>query len=273
MNNKSIILGKGFIGERIREEMDCLISDKKINTFSDIERIIKDYNPQILINCIGSTGAACVDDCENQIDKTLLANTFVPVILLEAALRYNLKLVHISSGCIYNFDYKNQLPLTENDPPDFFRLFYSRSKIYSEKVLLSLIDKTDILILRLRIPLDNRPHPKNILTKLLKYKKVIDVPNSVTYIPDFIKALMHLLEINAKGLFNVVNRGALRYPHLLDVYKNYVPSFDYEVVNLGDLNLTRTNLLLSTDKLEKTGFVIRDINGVLEECVQSYLSY
>jgi len=136
-----------------------------------------------------------------------------------------------------------------------------------------LSNKHPILILRIRIPLDNYPHPKNILTKLINYKRVIDIPNSITYIPDFIKALKHLIEINAKGLFNVVNKGGLRYPELLDIYKKYVPDFQYEVIDFEKLNLVRSNLILSTRKLEETGLKVRDIHEVMEECVKNYLKY
>ena len=37
--------------------------------------------------------------------------------------------------------------------------------------------------------------------------------------PDFAKAVKHLINVEAKGIYNVVNKGGLRYPELLDVYK------------------------------------------------------
>jgi len=128
-----------------------------------------------------------------------------------------------------------------------------------------------ILILRIRIPLDNRPHPKNILTKLIKYGRVIDIPNSVTYLPDFLKALRHLLKIKAYGIFNTVNKYGLRYPDLLEVYKKYVPDFTYTVIDYKKLGLVRTNLVMSVKKLEKTGFAVRPIRDVLDECVKEYV--
>jgi dTDP-4-dehydrorhamnose reductase len=272
MRHKTLILGKGFIGERIREAFDCDISEQKIYSFPDAQRLINKSRPMIIINCIGHTGRN-VDDCELDIDKTLMANTFVPIILAEAALRNKIKLVHISSGCIYTFNYKKDKPIPEEKIPDFFDLFYSRTKIYSERALEVLCSKFNILIVRPRIPLDNRPHPKNLLTKLVNYKKVIDMSNSVTYIPDFIRALQHLIKINAKGIYNVVNKGALDYSLLMEIYKKYVPEFEYEVIDFKKLGLVRTNLVLSTRKLERTGFKIRNINEVLEECIKGYLKY
>jgi len=272
-NSKILILGKGYIGGRIQEELGGEISDKIFSKYSEAENEILRYNPKVIINCIGITGKNNVDDCELVKDDALLANSFIPVILAEIALRNNIKLIHISSGCIFHYDYSNDKPLDEEFTPDFFDLFYSRTKIYSEAALKILASKYPIIVARIRIPLDNRPSPKNILDKLIKYKNVISIENSITYIPDFIKMIEHLISIDVKGIFNTVNKGALIYPQLLDVYKKYVPSFNYEILDYKNLNLIRTNLLLSTEKLEKTGFKVRDIHEVLEECVKNYIKY
>lgn len=268
---KILVVGKGFLGQKIANEMACDISGRRILSLADAQAAIDEYSPDIMINCIGHTGARNVDDCEIDKDKTLFANTFVPIILAEACLRNRVKLVHISSGCIFKFDYTKQKPITEELIPDFFDLYYSRSKIYAERALDVMAKKYRILTLRIRIPLDDRPHPKNILTKLIKYVRVIDLPNSVTYVPDFLKALRHLIKIDACGTFNVVNKYGLRYPDLMDVYKKYVPDFDYTVVDYRKLGLVRTNLVMSVKKLEKTGFAVRPIRDVLDECVKEYV--
>lgn len=272
MNKKILVLGNGFLGGRLAEEAGLEISSRRINSLADAEDEIEARAPDILINCIGYTGERNVDDCEKNLEKTFSANVFVPLMLAEAASRRGVKLVHISSGCIYKYDYGCP-PIPESSPPDFFGLAYSRSKIYAEQALKRVSDEFDILILRIRIPLDDRPHPKNLLTKLLKYGRVIDVPNSVTYVPHFIKAVMHLLDINANGIFNVVNKGALRYPRLMDEYAKHVPDFGYETIGYADLELVRTNIILATEKLERSGLEVVNINGVLEKCVKNYLRY
>ena len=271
MNRRIVILGKGFIGSRLQEALNCRICDALIRSYNDAEKIIKQYKPRIIINCIGMTGKRNVDDCELVKDKVLLANTFVPIILGELAVRNNIKLVHISSGCILNFDYKKGKPITEESEDYFFKLFYSRSKIYAERAIEVLARDYNILIARIRIPLLDASHPKNLLDKLIKYNRIIDVPNSITYIPDFIRAIKHLINIDARGVYNIVNKGGLRYPKLMQIYQKYVPSFKFKVIDLNELNLVRTNLLLSTRKLEKTGFKVRHINSILEECVKGYL--
>lgn len=273
MNKERVlILGKGFIGSRLQEALGCSISVKKIFTLRGAEEEIKKYSPKVVINCVGYTGRN-VDECELKKEKTLTSNSFVPFMIAEAAIRANCRLIHISSGCIYHYDYsRGQQPITEDRIPDFFDLFYSRSKIYAERALETLSSKYPVLILRIRMPLDNRPHQKNILDKLIRYKRVIDIPNSLTYIPDFIKAVEHFLDSDFRGIYNVVNKGALRYPELMEVFRKYKPEFQYEIIDYKKLDLVRTNLILSTEKLERSGFNVRGINEVLDECVQSYLS-
>ena len=140
-------------------------------------------------------------------------------------------------------------------------------------MLSQLAKHYNILLARIRIPLDDRPHPKNILTKLINFRRIIDIPNSVTYIPDFIKALKHLIKIDARGIYNVVCKGGLRYPALLREYQKYRPDFCYHAINVKELKLRRTNLVLSTAKLEKTGFHVRDISQVVEQCARNYIKF
>jgi 3,5-epimerase/4-reductase len=271
--NKILILGGGFIGRRLEEGLGADLSCARINSLQDALREISKHKPKIIINCIGSTGKRNVDDCELDPDRTLSANTFVPLILQEAALRNKIKLAHISSGCIYHYNYSCEPPINEKKVPDFFELYYSRSKIYAERALDAFSERFGTLIARIRIPLDNRPHPRNILTKLINYKKVITLPNSLTYIPDFIQAMRHLLKIDAWGIYNLANKGSLKYPQLMDIYKKYRPDFEYGLMDIKQLNSPRTNLILSTRKLEKTGFKVRPVKEVLEECVKEYLKY
>lgn len=270
-NEHVLVLGKGFIGERIGEFLGCPLTGERIRSYKDIEKILKKYRPRILINAIGHGGARNIDDCEKAVNKTISSNVFVPILLAEASCREKIKLVHISSGCIYHYSYKKQEPITEALIPDFYELFYSRTKIYAENVLRELAKRQDILIVRVRVPLDDRPHPKNILTKLLSFDSVIDIPNSVTYIPDFLDAASHLLKKKATGIYNVALKGGVRYPALLNEYQRQKPGFEYKTMSLKDLRLIRTNLLLSTKKLEQTGFKVRTPKQIYKECVSNYL--
>ena len=273
MKHKILVVGHGYIATHIKNHLPCQISKHRISSYKDIEKLIQKHTPTLIINCIGHTGKNNVDDCEKAIDKTLLANSFVPILLLEACLRHQIKLVHISSGCIFHYQYGKQRPIEENHIPDYYDLFYSRSKIYFENILAHLRKPFNILNLRIRIPLNFQPHPKNLLTKLIKYQRIIDAPNSVTYIPDFMRALKHLISINAYGTYNIVLKGGLSYPSLMAAYKKLNPKYEYKIISYKKLKLNRTNLILSTRKLEKTGFKVRTPVEVIKKCVAEYVKY
>jgi dTDP-4-dehydrorhamnose reductase len=270
-NKEILVFGAGWIGSRISSFLNCPVVKRRLNTYEDIQEEIDRTKPKVIINCIGHFGKN-VDSCELDKTKTLFAHSFVPLLLGEAAVRNAIKLVHISSGCVYNYDYKLNRPLAEDTPVDFFDLYYSRSKIYAETALSALGDSTNILQLRIRMPLDYIPHRRNLLDKLVDFSSVIDIPNSVTYIPDFLEALKHLLKLDAEGVFNVVNYGGLRYREILEEYKKYDLAFGYAITDLNSLKMVRTNLILSTDKLEETGFTVRDIHDVLPECVEKWVA-
>ncbi len=270
MDDKILIFGKGYFGSKIQQELGGVFAEEKVFSLDDATKQIDRHKPQIVINAIGYIGRN-VDDCEINKERALSANTLAPILLGEACFRTGVRFVHISTGCIYHYDYSKNIPIAEDQEPDFYDLFYSRTKVYAEKALLFLAKKMPILILRPRVPLDTVPNSKNILTKLISSKKVIDLPNSSTYMPDFIGALKHLLERNAQGVYHTVNKGPLYYPALVDEYKKHVAGFEYEVVNFKKLNIVRTNVVLSTSKLESSGFKLRSINEVLEECVKEYI--
>jgi 3,5-epimerase/4-reductase len=266
-----LVFGKGWVGKRIADYLQCNSSDARINTYEDVQAEIDKYKPKVIINCLGHFGKN-VDDCEINKTKTLSSHTFVPLLLVEGCIRNNIKFVHLSSGCIFHYDYEKNKPLTEMDSPDFYNLYYSRTKIYTEAALYALKDSCNILQLRLRMPLDFIPHKRNLLDKLIEFKSVIDIPNSVTYLPDFLDGMRHLIKTDATGIYNMVNYGGLRFRELLEIYRQYRPNHSYAIADVKELKIVRTNLILSTDKLEESGFQVRDIHDVLVECVEKWMA-
>jgi hypothetical protein len=92
-----------------------------------------------------------------------------------------------SSGCIYEYDEQHPMHsgkgFTEEDPPNFSGSFYSRTKAMVENVTqtrVSLLtpniqlirEYSNVLTLRLRMPLSDDLHPRNFVTKITKYAKV-----------------------------------------------------------------------------------------------------
>lgn len=268
---KCLIFGKGFFGNRFHNFLEnSVLSDARINCAKDAEDEINRVEPDVVINCIGITGKPNIDWCEDHKAETLFGNVTVPLLLLEACQRTGVKLVHMSSGCIYAGD-NNGRGFSEDDEPNFFGSFYSRTKIYAEKALKEF----DVLQVRVRIPLDIYSSPKNLIDKLTAYKKILDTDNSITYVPDFLVIVKQLMEKNATGVFNVVNKGPLRYPYLIGLYKEMVDKdFEYETITPEQLDVMvkapRANCVLSVEKLEKIGIDVRPVNDAVKECLEKY---
>ena len=268
---KYLIFGKGYLGNKFAQYFkDSVISDQRINSSSDAEKEITKHNPEVVINCIGRTGTPNVDWCEDHKIETMKGNVTVPLMILEACQSTGKYMVHIGSGCIYNGDNGGK-GWTEEDEPNFFGSFYSRTKIYSEKMLKEF----PVLQLRIRIPMDDIPHSKNIIDKIIKFEKVIDVDNSITYLPDLMKISEQLIKLRKTGVYNAVNKGPLRYPYLLDKYKELVdPNKTYETFSLEDLHsevkAKRSNCVLSVSKLEKAGIKVRPIQEAVVDCLKKY---
>lgn len=271
--NTTLIIGNGYIAGILKSNLKINSCHKKINTLNDIDKILTETKVKCIINAAGYIGTTNTDKCNKQMEMTLRSNTFLPILLAEAAIKHNIKLIHISSGCIFDHDPLTEKPIDENKQPDYLELPYNRSKIYSEVALNILSKKHDILMLRIRVPLNDVPHKKNILTKLIKFKTIIDIPNSITYIPDLIRALKHLIKIDARGIYNINCKNGIKYNTILDEYTKYFTDFNYTIIDQKALKVKRTNIVLSTKKLEKSGFKINTNSEIIKKCVKNYIKY
>lgn len=267
-----LIFGNGFIGNKFKEYLgeEPIIAQRRINSIKDIYFELSEHKPEIVINCIGKTGRPNVDWCENNKEISFFSNVTVPTLLAEVCSVSNIYMVHIGSGCIY----EGNGQFTEDRTPNFKGSFYSRTKIFSEQIL-GWYD--NMLIIRIRMPVDNKPGDRNLITKLVRYKEVIgDIPNSITYLPDLMRVSKELMDRKESGTFNVVNSGIITHKELLQMYKWYVDStFKLpKFIGLKELEKLivagRSNCTLSTNKLDQKGIKIRNVRDALKECFQEY---
>ena len=96
---KIFTLGNGFIANHLNYPF---IKDKLFPDYRSIETILANYNPNILINCIGYCGDPNIDQCENNKQKTIDANILIPSILSNICEKKQIKLIYIGSGCIFD---------------------------------------------------------------------------------------------------------------------------------------------------------------------------
>lgn len=115
----------------------CLSTDV-FWTGSDLKRL----QPTRVINAAGVRGTPNVDWCEDHKEETIRANIIGATNLVDCCFLLGIHVTHFSSGCIY--DYNDAHPpggkaYTEEEEPNFYRSFYSNTKIIGEKVRYQLL--------------------------------------------------------------------------------------------------------------------------------------
>ena len=58
----------------------------------------------------------------------------------------------------------------------------------------------------------------------------------------------------------------------MEAFREFYPNHSYAIASQNELKIVRPNLLLSTDKLEESGFEVKDIHDVLKDCVAKYVA-
>lgn len=270
---KILIFGaKGYLGQQFLSLYpDAIATGADIAEVNEVREALAEHQPDVVINTAGKTGRPNIDWCEDHKEETMRANVTGPLVLLNECLERDIYLVHLSSGCIYSGDNEGR-GFTEEDAPNFTGSFYSRTKAQADQLLGEFSDK--VLILRLRMPFDGTENQRSLIQKLIKYPKVHDLPNSLTYMPDFMKAAQQLIEQRATGIFNVVNPGTSSPYKIMSLYKEIVDP-EHEISQLSDEEVAtiqkvgRSNCLLNTDKLEQYSVKLLPIETAVAEALQS----
>ncbi|NOS67302.1 MAG: sugar nucleotide-binding protein [Candidatus Peribacteraceae bacterium] len=266
---KTLLLGStGYLGEQFKKLYpNALVPRIDIGDRAAVISLLDTEKPDTVINCAGKTGRPNVDWCETHKEETLRANVTGALILLEECLARKIYLVHMSSGCIYAGDNEGR-GFTEDDLPNFSSSFYSRTKAWSDQIMKDF----PVLNLRLRMPFDGSRSERNLIMKLAKYSKVLDVENSITYLPDFLDTAKKLIEKRKTGTYNIVNEGVISPYRIMELYKEIVdPAHSSEKLTLENLGSVvkagRSNCILSTDKLKGEGIEIRPVEEAVREAL------
>ncbi|MAH46736.1 dTDP-4-dehydrorhamnose reductase [Candidatus Pacearchaeota archaeon] len=234
-------------------------------------------NIDVLINCAGYVGKPNVDTCELHKEECIKGNVLLPHTLSKLCNELMIKFMHISSGCVYGGYEKD---FTEEDPPNFCfnseieGSFYSGTKALAEQ----LINKENSWICRLRIPFDEYDGPRNYLSKLQNYDRLLSMKNSVSHRADFVDACTYLIQEDCPaGIYNVTNTGGVDAEQvcaLMREHLNISNNFSFfdseeEFYKFGAV-APRSNCLLDNSKLLSTGFKMRDTVEAMEDSLKNW---
>jgi 3,5-epimerase/4-reductase len=273
---KILIFGKGYMGQRCAQAWgdQAVLSDVHIRSVEDALAEIHRVQPTAVLNAAGVRGKPNVDWCEDHQRETMIGNTLLPILLANACQEAGVYLLHMGSGCIFygdshhedgawrEYDFGNPIPV------------YSRSKFAADLVLSTL---PQVGIARIRMPIDWLPAPNNLIDKLARYPKVIDVENSVTIVDDMLIVFLQLLTQQAPGIFHVTNPGTVRHRDILELYRELVdPGHTCEWISNDDLVIQglatkgRSNNILAGENLERVGISMRPVHEALRDTMQRY---
>ncbi|MDO8482038.1 MAG: sugar nucleotide-binding protein [bacterium] len=195
---KILICGNGWIGNILKDFLGAEMSDRRLQDIG--AEIVSKYD--VVINCAGKTN---IDWCEKNKAEALAINAIDSSKLARVCQKLGKKYVFISSACIFESvhtdDWKDEYS-TPNPG-----CFYSVSKVVAEHLVLEACP--DALIIRIRLPISQWPHPRNTLTKILGYSALHTNQETVTVVEDMLPVLDGLIKADEKGVFHLVNEGTI----------------------------------------------------------------
>jgi len=274
--------GSGYVGQAYQ----ALLRRKGV-PFRNLRRAEIDYTnpavlgdllrrerPAFLINAAGYTGKPNVDACELHKAECLFGNVVLPGFIARACAEAGVPWGHVSSGCIYNGTRPNGSGFHEEDTPNFtFRSnhcsFYSGSKALGEEVLAGA---ANVYLWRLRIPFNEIEHPRNYLTKLMRYERLLDAANSISQLDEFVAATFACWEQRVPfGTYNVTNPGAITTREIVElIRRSGVCTKEFRFFASEDefmrvaAKTPRSNCIMDSSKLAAAGIQLTEIHAAVE---------
>jgi dTDP-4-dehydrorhamnose reductase len=273
---KVLLFGStGWIGGMMKQlyidsGWDVFCATSRLEEFGKVQEEIDDIRPDRVVNAAGLTGRPNVDWCESNKQEVVRVNAIGTLALADACFKRGVHMTQFATGCIYEYDDEHPIGgpgFTEEDPPNFDGSWYSKTKIHIEGLLMGY---PNVLCLRLRMPIDDDlKNPRNFITKISKYAKVVNVPNSMSYLPELLPKAFKMSKTKVTGLINFVNPGVISHNEILDLYSKYIDkTFTYENFTIEEqdkiLEARRSNNCLDTGKFTSVCGEIRTITKALE---------
>ena len=165
-------------------------------------------------------------------------------------------MTYYGTGCIFHYDDEHTIGgkgFTEEDDPNFTGSYYSHTKAIVENLLKQY---PNVLTLRVRMPIvGDFLYPRNFITKIIKYEKIVNIPNSMTVLPELLPLSIAMAQRKLTGIMNFTNPGAISHNEIMELYKEYIDEeFTWKNFTLEEqakvIVAPRSNNLLETGRIQ-----------------------
>ncbi|KAI6182114.1 NAD dependent epimerase/dehydratase family protein [Aphelenchoides bicaudatus] len=231
-------IGEQFVGILKQRNVSFEVAKERPGNVSDdkISDEISKHQPSHVVCLIGRThGPGCgnIDYLEGGPDKlneNVRDNLFAPWCLANICENRGIHFTYLGTGCLYSYAADN-VPHKENELPNFQGNNYSVVKGFTDRLL---------------------PEFKYTLN-LTTFKEVLEVQNSITYLPDLLPILLTLILKKTVGTLNLTSPGAITYNRMLEIFEEESgQKLNYSVVDVKenpDFVKNRAQCVLDTDRL------------------------
>lgn len=244
-----VVVGSGFVGTTLGRVLGSrgmphhVLSRREID-YTDpavLRGWLESRSVRVMVNAAGWSGRT-VDDVERDPGRGRTPNVELPARLAGACGERGIRFAQISSGCIFH----GRGPFREVDEPNFLVTEYGRQKREAE---LRVLEVGEAWVFRVRLPLSAIDHPRNLLTKLKGYDRVLAGRQSVTWLEDFAVRWLRVVEGGEPGIYHAVQRGTLDIAATARALGNPAPLWDASAF-LCEGHVPRSECELCPDKYE-----------------------
>ena len=203
-------------------------------------------------------------------------NLYSPTILAIISNKLGIHYAYLGTGCIYTYDdehpYEEELNgFKEDSKPNFFGSSYSIVKGYTDMIMKMF---TNVLNVRIRMPITDEINSRNFITKITTYKKICSIRNSMTVLPELLPIMIDMCEKNVTGTVNLTTPGLISHNEILEMYKEIVdPDFTWSNFSIEEQNQIlaskRSNNCLDTMKLTNMTLSFRNKVSPIKDAVRS----
>lgn len=283
-------IGSQFLEVCLKEKENGLCfyqGNARVNNIEELKKEIDQVNPTHIVSFIGRTHGTIGNKTYSTIDyleqkgklvDNIRDNLYSPLSLAILCKERNIHYTYLGTGCIFKFDDQHPFGEEKNgfeeaSKPNFFGSSYSIVKGFTDQLMHEF--ESNVLNVRIRMPIVNYHHPRNFITKITTYEKICSISNSMTYLPELLPCLLQMIKENRTGTINLTNPGLISHNEILELYKKHVDtSFEWKNFSMEEQNQIlaseRSNNYLNTDKLQEWSPGVLNIKETLIKCFENW---